>query len=554
MINNSGKRVQSAYELERKYNFRGLKKNTQYALNELHEVNNSTKNIMETLIINLADVLDSQSDISLWFYQGIPTANNKPYTDWQTPSEHIGDLYYDISTGYVYKFTDSNWVQQNDEKLRRALALTNACVDTEEDHERKVYFESPTIPYSSGDWWIQEDGTLLICQVGRTSGTFKKDDWINSNEYANAIAVAITNELGGETTTILSGTVIEKTSKWVKFTDLSTGGSTTINGSNITTGNIQSQNYIQNTSGTKISLTDGTIDTKNFKVDSTGKITATSGTFTGKVTATSGTIGNCTIDSNGNLQVPSARITGTLSADKISGGTISGNNVTITNLKVANINGGTNSNNITFNGAITCSNINAKGGFVGGISITENGIVYSGNSANEGFGLWKNGIHAADNSYIIFHAGGNNTNIGGAALRIYQDGSLVATKGRFSGSLNVGNNTYYLRMGGGGTSHPEVSGLNVTNDGINMYNHGISNVSGISFKGQGTISCETYPLNILGSTKTTGIYLGAGGFVMSATGSTSENADIECMAANGNHKWRMWFENGILVNAYYSEL
>ncbi len=69
-------------------------------------------------------------------------------------------------------------------------------------------------------------------------------------------------------------------------------GSTIINGSNITTGdidatkvnvvnlnadniksgNIQSKNYVSNTSGTKIDLENGTIDTKNFKVDDSGNV------------------------------------------------------------------------------------------------------------------------------------------------------------------------------------------------------------------------------------------------------------------------------------------
>lgn len=85
--------------------------------------------------------------------------------------------------------------------------------------------------------------------------------------------------------------------KSVTYTDLETGGSTTINGSNITTGtidasvvnveninasnitagNLQSDNYVADTTGTKISLTDGTIDTKNFKVDSTGNVNLGSG-------------------------------------------------------------------------------------------------------------------------------------------------------------------------------------------------------------------------------------------------------------------------------------
>lgn len=66
----------------------------------------------------------------------------------------------------------------------------------------------------------------------------------------------------------------------VTITQLGTAGATTINGENVTTGSLKSANYVANTSGTKINLNDGTIDTKNFKVDSTGSATMSSATLT----------------------------------------------------------------------------------------------------------------------------------------------------------------------------------------------------------------------------------------------------------------------------------
>lgn len=54
-----------------------------------------------------------------------------------------------------------------------------------------------------------------------------------------------------------------------------------VNADRITTGSLKSSNYVANTSGTKINLSDGTIDTKNFKVNSTGDITASSGLIGG---------------------------------------------------------------------------------------------------------------------------------------------------------------------------------------------------------------------------------------------------------------------------------
>lgn len=89
-------------------------------------------------------------------------------------------------------------------------------------------------------------------------------------------------------------------------------------------------------------------------------------------------------------------------------------------------------------------NITCIGGTIGGITINNSGLYYSGSSSTEGFGLWKNGVNSHNNSYIIFHAGGNNSNIGGASTRIYQNGSLYTSKAYITGgslSLLGGNDS-----------------------------------------------------------------------------------------------------------------
>lgn len=267
--------VRTAAELEKKYNFRkllGLEKNFETVSGKVIKVENELNNMLNSLIINLGDVLDSQSDISLWFYPDIPTTLNEPYISWQTPSEHIGDLYYAQKYGYIYKYTSNGWEIQTDLNLLNALALTNAELDVSEDHERKVYFVQPIPPYSSGDWWILEDGTLKICQLGKITGDYEKNDFIVSSQYVSTIATKQEN-----TITVLKGTVQEITENYVKFTDLATGGSTTIAGENISTGKIKSNNYVPATSstptqGTSINLNDGTIDSKGLKVDNQGNI------------------------------------------------------------------------------------------------------------------------------------------------------------------------------------------------------------------------------------------------------------------------------------------
>lgn len=268
--------ARSVQDLERKYNFAsllGLKKNIEIQAKSLNKLNNELNNILNSLIINLKNVLNSQSEVSLWFYSGIPTIDNKPYILWESPEEHYGDIYYDKDSGYVYQFYENGWERNEDYNLVQAMALTNTELDTSIDFERKVFLSKPIPPYSSGDWWIKEDGTLFICQLGKVASLeYEENDFIISSKYTTTVAIKQNDEI-----TVLKGTVTQITEDYVKFTDLSTGGSTTIAGENITTGVIKSQNYASGERGMKIDLSNGTIDTKNTKWDEYGNIKLNNG-------------------------------------------------------------------------------------------------------------------------------------------------------------------------------------------------------------------------------------------------------------------------------------
>lgn len=267
--------VRTAQDLEKKYDFAsllGLKKNVEYAQKSILQINNELNNILNSLILNLKDVLDGQSEVSLWFYSGIPTTENEPYISWTSLEEHYGDIYYDQATGYVYQYSETGWERNKDTSLVQAMALTNTELSTNE-HERKVFFDTPTTPYSSGDWWIKEDGVLYICQLGKTAElNYENTDFVPSSQYSTTVAIQQGNKI-----TVLQGTVQQITKDYVKFTDLSTGGSTTIAGENIKTGVITSVNYSSNSKGMKIDLNNGQIDTKNFKLDEYGNVSLLNG-------------------------------------------------------------------------------------------------------------------------------------------------------------------------------------------------------------------------------------------------------------------------------------
>lgn len=196
-------------QLKQQYNLdnKQVKQAIEQSKTKLIKVENELQNIVATFILNLKDEFENQSDVSLWFFDGHPTIENNPYVNWENPGEHVGDLYFDRGTGKVYKYNSSGWILQNSKELAYAMALTNIEIDIK-DNERKVFFSNPTPPYESGDWWIKEDGTLFICQIGKPTGIYEANDFIIFNEYQDAIAVKIDNELkilGGKITTIERG-------------------------------------------------------------------------------------------------------------------------------------------------------------------------------------------------------------------------------------------------------------------------------------------------------------------------------------------------------------
>ena len=184
--------VRTAQNIEQKYDLgaiKGMKTAVKQTQTGLTKIEQETQNIIESLIINL-DGIVPEGAISLWFYSDKPTLENNPASNWEddnTKNQHINDLYYDRETGYVYKFIfvqgeGYQWQKQLNGDLVESMALTNASIDTE-DNLRQVFFGEPIPPYNNGDWWIQENGDLYICQISKETGNYNKNDFIISSEY-----------------------------------------------------------------------------------------------------------------------------------------------------------------------------------------------------------------------------------------------------------------------------------------------------------------------------------------------------------------------------------
>lgn len=223
MINyKDNKRALTAEELRHMYNLDDLKKDRKAISinsNSLTKIEAEQENVLKSIIINLGDSINNQSEITLWFFDGKPTLNNIPATNWNDYSEHLGDFYYDKSTGLAYKFVfneDYLWQQQNDSSLIQALALTNSELDTI-DNSRKVFFSIPTPPYDNGDWYIDPNYDLYICQISKPEGEiYNKNDFIIASKYtddtkANEVAGKLVIVSGQVTTIIRNLDIISQT-------------------------------------------------------------------------------------------------------------------------------------------------------------------------------------------------------------------------------------------------------------------------------------------------------------------------------------------------------
>lgn len=253
---------------------------------------------------------------------------------------------------------------------------------------------------------------------------------------------------------------------------------------------IRSGNY-STTAGTgmKIDLTTPEIrfGSGRFVVDSSGNLTARGGGSIGGWTIGSTTLtgGNITLNSNGSMSGTGWSI-GTDGVGRFTNIIITGNGASALSNSGSSMNWGEKFS-VGTDGKLTATSVDVSGkitassGHIGNISISNGAIT----SANGNFSVTSSGNLSATNATLsgtVTAAGVKFDNSRGGWLRTdTEDGSSI---------------------------HPSVSGLNVGGGGINMHNHGISNVTGISGPSSGsswtissgaTLTLSATPVKIMGS-------------------------------------------------------
>lgn len=183
--------VRTAQDLERKY---ALLLNSGTAIKQtetgLVKVNNILSEFIAATIGDLEtlqDQLDGQLDT--WYGDYHPTLLTEPTTSWQVSEydDHVGDLFYDNSTGITYKFSEESgvysWEEVDSSLMSEILAMANSAKDTA-DNKRRVFVSQPTPPYETGDLWLN-DQELYVCQIARQTGSYTSGDFIIATKYTD---------------------------------------------------------------------------------------------------------------------------------------------------------------------------------------------------------------------------------------------------------------------------------------------------------------------------------------------------------------------------------
>ena len=186
---------------------------------------NSFKEEYKNDMASYKEQLDEK--VETWFYNYAPTTQNKPASDWTTDtlkSQHAGDLFYNTSNGYTYRWTGTAWARIKDNDINTAMTAASKAQDTA-DGKRTVFTSQPTVPYDEGDLWASggDDGkTLMVCVKSRATGSFTSSEWVKANDSdLNAFAKTIEESLTG-----IRDQLDKKAETWYQSTDPSASWTT----------------------------------------------------------------------------------------------------------------------------------------------------------------------------------------------------------------------------------------------------------------------------------------------------------------------------------------
>lgn len=185
-------------------------------LEELGSEAMESKDFINNTLPGILDEIKAQLDgqIEQHFYQidpsplstapgsedGVP---NSEWTDSTTKENHLGDLYYNTTSGKVWRYmkiqwrpkpgyapgTFYVWQELQDSELAQAIAIANEALELGKEKNR-IFTSTPVTPYDVGDLWVQgATGDIMRCKTARESGAFTSSDWEKASKYTDDSAL-----------------------------------------------------------------------------------------------------------------------------------------------------------------------------------------------------------------------------------------------------------------------------------------------------------------------------------------------------------------------------
>lgn len=190
----------------------GQEKTLEELGNEAMESKDFINNTLPGILDEIKAQLDGQ--IEQHFYQidpsplstapgseaGVP---NSGWTDANTKENHLGDLYYNTTSGKVWRYVKISWrpkpgyapgtfyvwQELQDSELAQAIAIANEALELGKEKNR-IFTSTPVTPYDVGDLWVQgATGDIMRCKTARESGAFTSSDWERASKYTDDSAL-----------------------------------------------------------------------------------------------------------------------------------------------------------------------------------------------------------------------------------------------------------------------------------------------------------------------------------------------------------------------------
>ena len=207
----------------------GQEKTLEELGNEALESKNFINNTLPGLLAEIQAQLDGQ--IEQFFETYDPTLNNAPANEWTTAQlkdNHLGDLFYNTTTGAVFRFIKENgtykWLELSDAEVAQAIALANDALALAKEKNR-IFTATPYTPYEVGDLWVQgSTGDIMRCKTTRLTGAYSSSDWEKASKYTDNTALNdfINNTYSIEIADLISQ-IDGKIETWFQSTDPANG-------------------------------------------------------------------------------------------------------------------------------------------------------------------------------------------------------------------------------------------------------------------------------------------------------------------------------------------